>query len=198
MSSRWWNPFDGMEQIAFKPVAEGYVYRAPNPWLFGRGRYYQVNEDQKAELVVHHGRTMRWTFWMIVIAAGIGAPLAAPFFPDHSWMTLTASALIGFAIGFALNVALCLKVGPIVAGLAPTSRRITRGDAFRTQLAVMSRRTMLGFAVLDLTLFALVVAGALFGPRRWDLTAVLGTALFGVGMMYFAALYVAKRRHARA
>jgi MFS family permease len=181
-----------MEQVAFKPVAEGYVYRAPNPWLFGRGRYYRVNENQKAELTVHHRWIMRSTFWTIVIAAGIGGPLAASFIPDHAWMTLAASALVGFAIGFALNLALCIKVNPIVAELAPTSGRITRRDVFKTQVAVMSPRAVLGFAVLDLALFALVVAGALHGPRGWDLTAVVGAVLFGTGMMYFAALYVAK------
>ena len=202
MSIRWWNPFDGMEQVAFKPVADGYVYRAPSLWLFGPGRYYRVNEDQKAELTVHHSRIMRLTFWMIVIAAGIGAPLAGAFFADHSWMTLAASALVGFAIGFAINMVLAVKVSPIVAGLAPTSSRITRRDVFKTQVAVMSPRAVLGFAVLDRALFALVVAGALVGPRGWDLTAVVGTALFGIGMMYFASLYVAKcyatkRRQAR-
>jgi len=198
MSTPWWNPFNGMEQVVFKPVTEGYVYRAPNPWIFGRGRYYLVNENQKAELIVHHRWVVRLTFWMIVIAAAIGTPLAAPFLSDHSWMTMAGCVLVGLAIGLVLNLALVNKVKPIVAGLTPTSSRITRTDVFRTQVAFMSPRAMLGFAVLDFALFALVVAGAVYGPRGWDLTAMGGTALFGIGMVYFAALYVAKCRQARA
>jgi len=198
MSSRWWNPFDGMEQVAFKPVTEGYVYRAPNPWLFGRGRYYRVNENQKAELTVHHRWVMRVTFWAIVIAAGVGGPLAAPLFSEHSWMMMAFAVLVGFAIGLAINRALFLKVSPIVTGLTPASGRITQRDVFKTQVAVMSRRTMLGFAVLDLALFAMVVAGAMTGSRGWDLTAMVGAVLFGAGMVYFATLYVAKSWQARA
>jgi len=56
MSSRWWFPFDGMEEMSFKRVPEGWVYRAPNPWLFGRGRYYLLNEKQKSEVAGHHRR----------------------------------------------------------------------------------------------------------------------------------------------
>src|SRR5712691_4345649 len=36
MSRHWWNPFDGMEELTFRPVEGGYLYAAPNPWLFGR------------------------------------------------------------------------------------------------------------------------------------------------------------------
>lgn len=194
MSNHWWNPFAGMEQVAFKPVPEGYIYRAPNPWLFGPARYYLINENQKAELAMHHGRIVRLTFWMIVIAAGMGGPLAGSFHTAHPWMTLAASLLIGLAIGFALNMSLARKVGPIVAGLTPTSRRITRVDAFRIQATVMSRRWALSFAFLDLVLFALVVGAAVFGQQGWDATAWIGTVLFGGGMLYFAALYIAQRR----
>ena len=54
MSSRWWFPFDGMEEMSFKRVPEGWVYRVPNPWLLGRSRYYLVSEKQKSEIAGHH------------------------------------------------------------------------------------------------------------------------------------------------
>src|SRR6202040_113302 len=39
-----------IEALVFKKVAGGYVYRAPNPWLFGKGRHYLVSEAQKEEI----------------------------------------------------------------------------------------------------------------------------------------------------
>jgi hypothetical protein len=40
-----------IEAMLFKPVPGGFVYRAPNPWIFGRADHYVVNEQQKAELL---------------------------------------------------------------------------------------------------------------------------------------------------
>jgi hypothetical protein len=40
-----------LESLAFKRVSQGYVYQVPNPWVFGPGRHYLVNETQKAELL---------------------------------------------------------------------------------------------------------------------------------------------------
>src|SRR5579862_5791535 len=40
-----------VEAILFKPVPGGFVYRAPNPWIFGRADHFLVNEQQKAELL---------------------------------------------------------------------------------------------------------------------------------------------------
>ena len=34
----------------FKPVSDGYVFRAPSPWVVGPARHYLVNEAQKTEL----------------------------------------------------------------------------------------------------------------------------------------------------
>ena len=66
MARRWWFSFDGMEEVAFKPRADGFVYCPPNPWLFGRNRYYLVNEAQKSDLARLHRRMLLVMFWMIV------------------------------------------------------------------------------------------------------------------------------------
>src|SRR5262249_32039507 len=34
----------------FKPTANGWIFRAPNPWLFGRGPHYVVNDEQRAQI----------------------------------------------------------------------------------------------------------------------------------------------------
>jgi hypothetical protein len=185
-----------MEQIAFKPVAEGYVYRAPNPWLIGPGRYYLVNEAQKIELARHHRRVMRLTFYMIIAVAVIGVPLAGSFLPGRSAIMLGVSALVGLVLGLALNFMLTREVAPIVATLVPTNAKITQRDAFKRQVDVFSRRYLLGIAALDFVLLALVVANAVFGPSGWDLMATVGAMLFGGGLIYFLTLYMAKRSQA--
>jgi hypothetical protein len=42
---------DVRETTMFKEVPEGFVFRAPNPWVFGRARFYLANAAQKAELL---------------------------------------------------------------------------------------------------------------------------------------------------
>ena len=39
-----------MSDQAFKPVPGGWIYRAPNPWVFGDAQRYLVNDTQKAEI----------------------------------------------------------------------------------------------------------------------------------------------------
>jgi hypothetical protein len=197
MNNRWWFPFRGMEQIAFKRVPEGYVYQAPNPWLFGRGRYYVVNEAQQAELSACHRQMWRHLFWAIVIGAGVALPFAAPRFEEHSVVTLGISVLIGLVIGFAVNLHLAGKVRPLLAGLTPTAERITQSDIFKTQVAVFSRGHVIFFALLSLALFVLTILPPLTGAR-WDFTALIGAPLFGLGAIYWLALYVAKRNRSAA
>ena len=76
MKSRWWNVFDAMVEISFKPTMGGFVYRAPSLWPFASGRHYLVNEQQKAILAGYHLGMFRTLFWLIVVGAGIAGPLA--------------------------------------------------------------------------------------------------------------------------
>jgi drug/metabolite transporter (DMT)-like permease len=198
MSRHWWNPFDGMEELTFRPVEGGFLYRAPNPWVFGRYRHYFVNAEQKAVLASAHRTMMRQTFWTIVVGAGACGPIAGGFLPSHSnaqqLAYLGVAALIGLAIGLILNALLLHRVNPIIATLTPSSERITRRDAFSTQATAFSRRYVLGFTVLSFVMLALSAARPIFDPAGRDLMAVVGIALFGFATMYWCAVYVAKCR----
>jgi MFS family permease len=194
MAIQSWNPFGGMEQALFKPVPEGYVYRAPNPWLLGPARYYLVNDAQKIELAAHHRRSLQLSFLGIIIAIVIGVPLAGAYLHDHLWIVLGVSALVGLAIGLVINVLLARKVRPIVARSPVSTDRITRSDAFKLQASTFSPRFILGYAILSLLLLALMVSYALFGGEGWDASGLVGVALFGFSSIYFIALYIAKRR----
>jgi hypothetical protein len=202
MSRRWWNPFDGMEELTFKPVEGGFLYRAPNPWLFGRGRHYIVTEEQKAALAAHHRKTMLQVFCAIIVAAGACGPLAGIFLPSAAIMPqimlLGGAMLIGLAIGLSLNALLLRRIRPIIATLTPSAERVTQRDMFGTQARIFSRGYVLGFAALSLVLLVLSAARPIFDPAGRDLIAVVGIVMFSLTTLYWCALYVAKCRHETA
>jgi hypothetical protein len=192
MARHWWHPFDGMQELSFKPVAEGYLYRAPSSWLFGPTRHYVVTEEQKAALAVHHRAMLQQAFWLIIAMAALAAPLASLFPPTQGITFISASILIGLAIGLSLNALLVHKVRPIIAGLTPSAERITQRDMFGKQAQTFSRRYVLGFAALSFMMLALSAARPIFDPAGRDIIAIVGIVLFGLATIYWCALYVAQ------
>ena len=45
------NLADNREALMFKKVPDGFVFRAPNRWVFGRARFYLVNEAEREKLL---------------------------------------------------------------------------------------------------------------------------------------------------
>lgn len=195
MTSRWWFPFDRMEEMSFKRVPEGWIYRAPNPWLFGPMRYYLVNEAQKSQIVGPHRRMWRWLFLAILVLTAVVVPMALAVDEQHPFGALAAATLIGLIVGLASNAYLCRTIRPIVAGLQPTTQRITQHDALKTQIAVSSRGYLMFFGLLSLTLFVLSALRPGLASTGWDLWSLAGAVLFGTSTIYWFVLYVAKRRH---
>jgi hypothetical protein len=50
---RW---YECANEASFKLTSGGHVFKAPNPWMFARPRYYLVSDTQKAELLARLGR----------------------------------------------------------------------------------------------------------------------------------------------
>ena len=199
MSSRWWFPFDGMEEMSFKRVPEGWVYRVPNPWLLGRSRYYLVSEKQKSEIAGHHRRMWLFLLLGIAVIAAVGAPLTLAGFDEQQVvLSLATAALLGLIVGFVANAWLCRTIRPIIADLPPTTQRITQSEVLNTQIAVFSRGYMLFFGSLSLLLFALIALQPLLTSAGWDARSLCGALLFGAGTIYWFALYIAKRRQSVA
>jgi hypothetical protein len=199
MSSRWWFPFDGMEEMSFKRVPEGWVYRVPNPWLLGRSRYYLVSEKQKSEIAGHHRRMWLILLVGIAVIAAVGAPLTLAGFDEQQVvLSLATAALLGLIVGFAANAWLCRTIRPIIANLTPTTQRITQSEVLNTQIAVFSRGYLLFFGSLSLLLFALIALQPLLTSAGWDARSLIGALLFGAGTIYWFALYIAKRRQSVA
>ena len=199
MSSRWWFPFDGMEEMSFKRVPEGWVYRAPNPWLLGRSRYYLVSEKQKSEIAGHHRRMWLFLLLGIAVVAAVGAPLTLAGFDDQQVvLSLATAALLGLIVGFVANAWLWRTIRPIIADLPPTTQRIAQSEVLNTQIAVFSRGYLLFFGSLSLLLFALIALQPLLTSAGWDARSLCGAMLFGAGTIYWFALYIAKRRQPAA
>ena len=192
MSRHWWHPLDGMQELSFKPVTGGYLYRAPSPWLFGRTQHYVVTEEQKAALAVHHRAMLRQAFWLIIVMGALAVPLASLFPPTHGISFIAASIFIGLAIGFLLNTLLVRKVNPIIAGLTPSAERITQRDMFGKQAQTFSRRYVVGFAALSFVMLALSAARPVIDPAGSDMIAIVGVVLFGLATIYWCALLVAQ------
>jgi hypothetical protein len=66
--------YDGLEEVAFKPIAGGYVFQANNPWLIGPRRRYFVNEAQKADIAACVRETLK-RLKPFVLAAAILIPV---------------------------------------------------------------------------------------------------------------------------
>jgi len=199
MSSRWWFPFDGMEELSFKRVPEGWVYRVPNPWLLGRSRHYLVSEKQKSDIAGHHRRMWLFLLLGVAVIAAVGAPLTFVGFDEQQVvLSLATAALLGLIVGFAANAWLCRTIRPIIADLTPTNQRITQSEVLNTQIAVFSRGYLLFFGSLSLLLFALIALQPLLTSAGWDARSLCGALLFGAGTIYWFALYIAKCRQSVA
>src|SRR5262245_41786555 len=198
MKSRWWNFFDGMAEIAFKPAAGGYVYRAPSLWPFVSGGHYTVNEQQKAELAGHHLRMLRALFWLIVAGGAIGGPLVGAFWSGNLWMGLAIAGLVGLAIGLGASGWLLHKVRPIIATLKPTGERITQGESFKAQARAYSTPTLVALMIIDIVLVVAAAMMSISGSSEQIVMGWLGVIFFGASAIYMAALYVSKCKQAAA
>jgi hypothetical protein len=194
VSSRWWFPFDGMEETSFKRVPEGWVFGAPSPWPFGSRRYYVLNERQKSEAALRLRRMWRFFSVAIFVVVAVVVPVTLPGLYQRPLITLAAEIAVGLAIGLAFNIYLYRTLRPIIAGLEPTTQRITSGEVFDTQAKVFSSRYLMVLGLGSLAMFALSTSRPLLTSDGWDLWSILGALLFGSATIYWLALYVAKRK----
>lgn len=130
---------DSREAIWFKPVPEGYVFRAPNPWVFGRGKYFLVTEAQKAQLLsvlAARSQSRTLTIFLLCFTAMFSATLAALAFFAGDTLHSLGIFLVTIVITLGSMYAALLitaaptarRVQPLLADLSPTDQRITAAD----------------------------------------------------------------------
>ena len=129
---------DCREIIWFKQVPKGYVFRAPNPWIFGRARYFLVDEAQKAQLLATLTARSQiatamifWIGFLALFAASVAALALLSGHDDPSIGDVVSMvALTPVCMYAALLIAArpARRVQPLLAGLTPTDQRITAAD----------------------------------------------------------------------
>jgi hypothetical protein len=89
------NWYDRVAANSFKPAEGGFVFRCPNPWLFGRWRTYLVNEDQKRRLMACLGQRQRLVVRLLVTYLMIALALTILFRSSDPFTDISTSALLG-------------------------------------------------------------------------------------------------------
>ena len=62
---RW---YERANEASFKPIAGGYLFQAPSPWIFARPSYYLVSDATKAEISARLGR---WRLMLLLVGPAV-------------------------------------------------------------------------------------------------------------------------------
>jgi hypothetical protein len=126
--------YDGQEELAFKPIDGGYLFKEPSRWIIGPPQYYFVNEGQKQEIAAALRQLRRDMMplsiigaivVMVVFAAGTFALLTAHAPPA----TLIALFVVVFGPFFAVIYGFRQKrMRPLIAGLPRSEEQFTVAD----------------------------------------------------------------------
>jgi hypothetical protein len=205
-----------IDAMLFKPVPGGFLYRAPNPWIFGRADHYLVSEPQKAELlamlVAPRPRLRLAVIFAGLLLWGVGIGIVVCGISGHEDPTVGDVAIMIGATVAALFAALHLalrrklhRMRPILAAATPTSAAITQCEI----RAAINRTTSLRSAVIVMAtsafgcaaqIFALVIRNArhpLFSDVQSGLSVFLAV-LCAVLLVRYAVMALGKARQPQA
>jgi len=144
-----------IESVLFKQVAGGYVFQAPNPWVFGPTSRYLVNDAQKAALlaiITPRRPVLRIALITAVIVIWAGAAGAIVWAlsrhdPPTVADVLAIFALVLLPIYLAWVFALrrnASRMRPVLAEAPRTQDRITGGELRHAMVDAMSlKKTLL-------------------------------------------------------
>jgi hypothetical protein len=135
-------------ETSFKPAPEGgYVYRCPNPWLFGHWRSYLVNEAQRESLSAHLRQRQRLTLWLfgfyLLVAFGFtlvfGSSGNGPDPTSGGFYIFVALALLGMlALALVPHIYLMRKIAPLLVQLPRAEPPVSFHDQLFGVAAVIS------------------------------------------------------------
>jgi len=177
-------PLYAAEQY-FRQTPEGWLFGAPRPWLsFGPRLTYLVTDQQKATLsdrilTIRSVCVVLFMLWMFGISRWPDLiPGLAPF----------ETVLLGFVLFLLfLNFLEYLMVRPLLAGLAPTTERMTTANTLQQQsnaMSIKSQATLGSFCAVGSVLSSWSAREPqVFGPEFWQIAAILfgGMSIFHLG-----------------
>src|SRR5262249_15790524 len=195
--AQWWWRGDGWEDLWFKPVPEGWIFRAPKPWILSRQRHYLVSESQKKEIIALFSQ-VTWRFVVVVGLLGVIVvavwALAVSLVPSQTAFLVTI--VFSFLAGYLVNTYFWLPLRPLLAGVPPTTERITSSELLRARAAIMPLPQLILSTLLFAAYCALFAYGAFMSA--WGIYPPIDSltlaAVSGWLAFYFFAMLRAKRK----
>jgi hypothetical protein len=137
----------------FKPTAHGWIFRAPNPWIFGRPTHYVVNDAQRAQIIAEMTRKQPIALvlglvtligaWIAIFSAArwFGYGFEQPTVLELLFMLTLIVAPVFAAI--AINAAAMRKrISAFVASAPETQETITYREMRATAARLQPKRSM--------------------------------------------------------
>ena len=203
---------NGAATLLFKQVPEGWIFRAPTPWIWGLRPHYLVSESQKAGITTIFGASYL-TGWMLLAALLLLLLLtpppflfSVPGFPNDRFETWLLIFLVcSLLIGVVQNLYQCLALRTLLRSAPRTTQRITlteRLDAMAEGMKLNASAAILKISigyliftdVLALVLFVFSVHQAL-AASAWEIFPLISAALLGGLAIYcFAMLRVLRAK----
>ncbi len=182
---------EGMEEVSFKPIEGGWIFKLGSPLLFGRSSYFCVNTAQKAAIAaqLRQNRVIRAAVIIPLLLLAVPGASLLPLPKLTPWQGLLLVIPCAYILAVAGELCERRRVRPLVQGLPRAAGKITLGDQFWNVAKYTS------FSLLSL-LFAIfladLVVAMLYAGHRSILEHGFGVLLYGLAMIYWAALIAAK------
>jgi hypothetical protein len=188
-----WAVIDFAKFVVFKPVSGGYVYGAPNRWLFGFREQFLVSDAQKAAILATVNSSGRPVLWITGIAWILQSALlgtAVSLWAHRSGYYAAGLTGVIAAIAMILSIypafvisrqLLLRRLRPILAGLSPTDDRITELEERQAMQAIAApispaRRRIVriaGVVTIAATLGAMIARAIdMYEPKQSKLLAL--------------------------
>ena len=164
---------EGFSAALFKPVQGGWVYRSPNPWIFGDTPHYLLNDAQKAQIgaiVLPRRPALLGTLliiaifaWVMVVATivwAFGSGQDNPTAKD----ALTMAVLIVFPLFAAVPLFAWIqrrRIQPILAGAPLTNERFTSVELLQRANAMTSTKQALNACMSGVVAVSAAVGAAI-------------------------------------
>jgi hypothetical protein len=208
--------YEAANAASFRPVADGYVFQSPNPWMFARPRYFLVSEAQKTQIAAHMGCWRRLLLAsLLTIFILMGAFIAFVQLSPATFLRLAAPisqfgtgvfALILFALLMLLmapliaipQIYLVRGLRRLLANAPRTSERIAVGDQVSTIAGSVSVRMLVlglvgGICLLGSAVLFLIEAYAEGHLLRGLFLFFLPLFIFG-GLLTWYFVYLLRLR----
>ncbi|SEE00299.1 hypothetical protein SAMN05519104_4960 [Rhizobiales bacterium GAS188] len=203
---------DEIEASIFKRVPDGYVFRAPNPWVFGRARHHLASEAQKAEIMsIMVPRRPKLILAAVIVALLLFGAAAGWALSGHDNPTTGDAVIMVAVILGPMYVTLIVsarhkihRLAPVLAGMLRTEQTITYADRRQALAGTMSFRRMLALGGLltfsSLMQVFVIISRSQHQPFFWDPQSMMTAAAaicLGLGAARFFTLAYRKSRQAK-